>query len=160
MPSARLAAVAAFLSFALAACSAVEPGWTYAPPPSPTPLAAAFGSPGASRSAEPSGSSPSAEPSGATGGTVVKVVAAGLKFTAASLSGPADEPFRVELDNQDAGVPHNFTIRDATGADLFAGDSFSGPEVRTYDVKPIAAGTYRFICTVHPATMTGELIVR
>ena len=45
---------------------------------------------------------------------------------------------------------------DATGAELFKGEIFNGVETRTYDVPPLDAGSYAFVCTVHP-TMIGTL---
>ena len=35
---------------------------------------------------------------------------------------------------------------------------FPGPAKKTYDVPPLPAGAYAFICTVHPS-MTGTLTV-
>lgn len=163
-------ALTAALALGAAACSAsAEPGWTYAPVPSPTPVPSAAASPseGASPSAaaspSPSGGEPSAAPSAAasavTDETLVTVVAQGIKWTQASYGAPADEPFRLELDNQDAGIPHNVSIRDATNTELFkSAPDLTGIAKQTYDVSPIAAGTYKLICTLHP-TMTAELTV-
>ncbi len=62
------------------------------------------------------------------------------------------------FDNRD-GVPHNLEIRDANGSVVFRGDIVTGPVVTVYDVPPLSAGAYQFICTVHPA-MTGTLTVK
>jgi plastocyanin len=47
----------------------------------------------------------------------------------------------------------------ASGEEVFKGDIFNGPEKRTYDVPPLPAGPYAFVCTVHP-NMTGTLTVQ
>ena len=58
-------------------------------------------------------------------------------------------------------MPHNVAIhKDApTGAEVFQGEVFNGVAKKTYDVPPLPAGTYAFVCTVHP-TMTGTLTVQ
>jgi hypothetical protein len=42
---------------------------------------------------------------------------------------------------------------------LFVGEVFSGPDVVTYEVPALDAGTYFFRCDVHPTTMTGTFLV-
>jgi plastocyanin len=131
-----------------AACSTANPGWTYQPAPSLTPP------PSVEASAEPSAS----EGSG-TGAIVISAV--GLAFEQAEVNAPADDAFQIEFTNNDAGTPHNVAIhRDsATGEELFRGEIFPGVETRTYDVPALEAGSYAFICTVHPAmvgTLTAE----
>ena len=37
---------------------------------------------------------------------------------------------------------------------------FKGPEKRSYAVAALKAGTYSFICQVHPTTMKGTLVVK
>ena len=39
---------------------------------------------------------------------------------------------------------------------MFKGDIFPGVAQQTYDVPPLPAGGYAFVCTVHP-NMTGTL---
>lgn len=170
MRSLRSLALLAF-SISLVACSNATPGWTYAPAPSASAVAAA--SSGASDSAAPSGSagasapaggsgapsgSPAASSSGSDGGAVLKIAALNIAFDQATLSAPADQPFQIEFANNDAGVPHNVGINDAAGAEVFKGDIFNGVAAKTYDVPALKAGTYTFICNVHP-NMTGSLTV-
>jgi plastocyanin len=156
-------ALGAFVAALVACSSGQAPGWTYAPPPSATalPSAAASGS-AAPASAAPASAAPasaapgSAAPSGATGGTLLTEVASGVQFQSTTLEGPAGQPFQIEFDNQDAGIPHDIEIQDGSGALLFVGDTINGPAKVTYSVPALAAGTYKFVCKWHP-NMTGQL---
>ena len=165
MRSTRLLA-AGLTILAVAACASSTPGWTYAPAPSPTavPSADASGSVGAVRvrlgrpvglgraqrpppRPPPSGS---AAPTGSAAATVVQVAALNIAFDPTELSAPADQAFQIEFANNDPSIPHNVAIKDAAGAEVFNGEIFTGVETRTYDVPPLAAGTYQFVCSVHP----------
>jgi plastocyanin len=166
-----LIAVLVALSIAAAGCAAsTPPAWTYAPPtPKPTP--GPSGSPGASgapsgapaasavasavASAEAGASAPAG--SGAAGAPVV-IEALSLEFKTPEVSAPADAPFNIEFRNGDAGIQHNVEIKDASGASVFRGDIVTGVTVATYNVPQLAAGTYPFVCSVHP-NMTGTLKV-
>ena len=83
-----------------------------------------------------------------------------LAFQPTELQAPADTPFKIDFDNQDPSVPHNVAIHEGspTGPEVFKGEVFPGPAKKTYDVPPLTAGAYAFICTVHPS-MTGTLTV-
>ena len=127
----------------IAACTTASAGWTYVPAPSMTPIPSTAGS---------------AEPSASGGDNVVQISALGIKYEQSSVTVKADTSFQIAFDNKDAGVPHNVSIHqgDATGAELFKGEIFNGVETRTYTVPPLDAGSYAFVCTVHP-TMIGTL---
>ena len=151
-------------ALAVAACSSADsPGWTYSPE-TPPPVASTAPSPDASGSAAPS-TAPSAAPSeshdaGGGGGDleVITLTAQNIQWVEKELSAPADVEFIIRLDNQDANVPHNVEIKQ-DGKTVFKGDIFNG--VATLDNKvepPLAAGTYQYICTVHP-NMVGTLTV-
>ena len=84
------------------------------------------------------------------------LVAQGIKFTTTELTAPADAPFVIEFDNQDAGTPHNVAIQDSSGAEVFKGEIFNGVDKRQYQVPALKGGTYTFMCSVHPS-MTGTL---
>jgi len=138
-------------------------GWVdpnYKPAPGATPYpdcwTAEFATP--SGSAAPSGSavpSGSAAPSGQT----VSIVAQNIAFTTTDVTAPADTPFTIEFQNQDAGVPHNVDIKDAAGTSVFKGEIFPGVATKSYQVPALKAGSYTFICDVHP-NMTGTLTVK
>ncbi len=74
---------------------------------------------------------------------------------------PADTPFQIVFTNNDAGIPHNVAIHKGspTGPEVWKGEIFNGVETRTYDVPALPAGTYGFVCTVHP-NMTGTLTAK
>ena len=94
-------------------------------------------------------------PAGSPGNTVT-VVAKDLKFTTPAVSAKVGSPFTIAFDNQD-GAPHNIAITDASGAKVFKGDIVAGKQV-DYQVGALPAGTYGFICEVHP-DMKGTLTV-
>ncbi len=108
----------------------------------------------AAAAAEPAACRPS--------GTELRIVVEAIAFDTNCLAAPADTPFTVEVENRDAGVPHNLVIaadEDFTEV-LFAGETFNGVETRTYRVPALPAGTYHFRCSIHPIpAMSGTLVV-
>ena len=81
------------------------------------------------------------------GGTAT-VVAKDIAFTTPAIAVTAGNPFTIAFDNKD-GAPHNIAIFDTSGGKVFEGSIVSGQGV-TYDVPSLAAGTYNFLCQVHP----------
>ena len=90
----------------------------------------------------------STPPAGTTDGATVAVVAKDIKFVTPAVTVKAGAGFAIDFDNQD-GAPHNIAISDASGARVFKGDIVPSSKV-TYQVPALAAGTYTFICEVHP----------
>jgi plastocyanin len=165
-----LPALAAVAVLSAACTGGFSPDWTLGPSPSSAPPAAS-GSAGASGSAAPSAvpsgsTAPSASvpasvaPSPATspsaGGQAVDITASGIAFTTPNVTAPAGTAFTIHFDNQDAGTPHNVQIKDASGASVFKGEIFNGVAAKDYQVNALQAGTYSFVCDVHP-NMTGTL---
>jgi plastocyanin len=114
--------------------------------------------PGAAR--PPSSSSP---PAGAPPGTtVLQITAANLTFSPRTLTAPANSPVTVRMNNQDAGVLHNFAVYTNSQATtkVFMGELNTGPDTKDYSFTTPAAGAYFFRCDVHPDTMTGTFTVR
>ena len=89
-----------------------------------------------------------AAPAGSPSGDAVTIVAKDLKFVQTAVPVTADTAFDLVFDNQE-GAPHNVAISNASGASVFKGDIVSSTKV-TYKVPALAAGTYTFICEVHP----------
>jgi mono/diheme cytochrome c family protein/plastocyanin len=133
-------------------------GWvdeSYEPAPGATPYPACWQDEFAAPSAAPSGE-PTTAPSGEPSGDVIDIAALNIQFDTDTLIVPAETVFTLAFDNQDAGIPHNVEIRDEANAAVFVGEIFNGVDQRDYQVGPIPAGTYTFLCTVHP-NMTGTL---
>ena len=93
--------------------------------------------------------------------TVVQLVAVKTRWDPTSLAAPAGKVWHIKIDNQDAApMKHNFTI--ASGP-TFPERIFQVPDVagdRTFDIPALPAGSYFFICTIHPETMTGTLTIK
>jgi plastocyanin len=167
----RHLSLAAMSMLLVSACSQATAGWTYAPAPSKTAAPAASGSEapasGAPGSAAPGSGAPgsqapgSAAPGGSGQLTVVKISATGIKYDQDTLTAPASTPFQIEFTNNDAGVPHNVSLHTggAQGAEIFKGVIFNGAATHTYDIQALDAGSYSFVCSVHP-TMIGTLNVQ
>jgi mono/diheme cytochrome c family protein/plastocyanin len=142
-------------------------GWrdpNYKPDPAATPypdcyLDALAGGGGGSGSPAPSAS---VDPNAPTITITAPVGAATSGFEPTTLEVPAGTPFTLVFDNQDTGVPHNVVIQNPDGTNVSMGDTaiFPGPEKRSYSVPALTAGDYKFICIVHPTTMTGTLTAK
>jgi len=116
----------------------------------------------ASPTPAPSGGAagPSGAPPEGPAGPTLAVTAFNIAFDTTALQAPADTPFKIDFDNKDPGTPHNVAIHEGspTGPEVWKGEVFAGPAKKTYDVPPLKAGTYGFVCSVHP-NMTGTLTV-
>jgi plastocyanin len=86
----------------------------------------------------------------------VTVTAQGISFVTKSFSAPADKPFTIVFDNQAGGIAHDVDLVDGSGAKVFDSDPIVGVKTVTLDVGALPAGTYTFICSLHPIPdMTG-----
>jgi plastocyanin len=111
----------------------------------------AAGSPGA-------GGSPAA--SGAPGVPgELKITAKNVAFDVKTMTAPANKPFQVLFDNQDAGTSHDWDVLDASGKKIVDNKDFPGVAQMTYNIPALPAGTYKFECSIHPALMNGQLTV-
>ncbi len=140
-------------------------GWrdpNYKPAPSATPypdcyLKALTG--GATSSGAPTAS---IDPNAPTVTITAPTGAATAGFQPTTLEAKANTAFTLVFDNQDGTAPHNVVISDSNNTAVAMGDTtpFTGPEKRTYAVPALKAGTYSFLCQVHPSTMKGTLEVK
>lgn len=95
--------------------------------------------------------------SSAPGATVIELTAAQLAFSTDRIEVPAGKPFVIRLVNEDT-VPHDVAIY--AGADeLFNGTDLAGGGTIEYQVPALEAGTYDFLCTIHP-NMNGTLVAQ
>ena len=91
-------------------------------------------------------SAPPASAGGGTGGPTV--VAKDMHFQPTEVAVTAGAPVSLVFDNQDS-APHNIKISDASGAEVFKGEIVTKSTV-TYAVPTLTAGSYPFVCEVHP----------
>ena len=89
-----------------------------------------------------------AAPAGSPSGDAVTIVAKDIKFVPTAVSVKADTAFDIVFDNQD-GAPHNIDISSSGGTTVFKGEIVTNSKV-TYAIPALPAGTYGFICDVHP----------
>ena len=84
-----------------------------------------------------------------------------IAFDQTTLKAPADAPFAINFNNEDAGVPHDIDDpRRRPARTVFKGQRSHRPGGQaTYAYQPLPAGTYTFFCSVHP-NMTGTLTVQ
>jgi mono/diheme cytochrome c family protein/plastocyanin len=93
---------------------------------------------------------------------VLKVTAAQIAYDVHDLEATAGEAFGIEFTNNDDGTPHDVDIRKSDGTTVVVDDpTITGVSSTTYTIKGLDAGTYTFICSVHPIpNMTGTLTVK
>jgi hypothetical protein len=84
----------------------------------------------------------------------VAVVAQNVEFTPARIQLPAGQGFHLTFDNRDDGIPHGLSLQMRTSGvpptDLWTSEIEPGPNVREFDLPPLAAGPYLLLCPVHP----------
>jgi len=136
----------------------VDPEWMPEPGATPFPACWADEFTTPATPAPTNGGGSPAPTSGPPSGVVLQESAINIQFVERELSAPADQEFQIEFRNDDAGIPHNIEIKGSDGSTLYFGEIFNGVETRTYTVPALPAGTYTYICTVHP-NMTGTLTV-
>jgi plastocyanin len=116
------------------------------------------GTPGSSASPAASGS---AAPPASSVAADVSITAQNIAFVEKTVTAPGGRAFTIAFTNDDAGIPHDVSIRKGspTGDEVFKGAIFPGVATQVYNVPALPAGTYAFICDVHPTSMIGTLTV-
>jgi plastocyanin/mono/diheme cytochrome c family protein len=95
------------------------------------------------------------------GGVTLELTAAGIAFDKKELEVPAGHPFAIHFTNTDQSTPHDVDIRLPDATVVVDQQTITGPAEVTYTYKALEAGTYTFICSVHPIpAMTGTLTVK
>ncbi len=142
--------------FAVVVIAALLVNYRILPPPDTSGTSA-----GAGGSAAPSGAAASGGPAASGPAADVTIVAKNIQYTTTSATAPAGKAFTIAFDNEDSGTPHNVSIHtgSASGQQVFMGKIVTGPITVVYDVPALPAGTYAFVCSVHP-NMTGTLTVK
>jgi plastocyanin len=133
-------------------------GWrdpAFKPAPSASPVADCWsGSSGGATAAPPASLPPDVVP--------LQLVALNFAFDKQALEVKANSAFAIDLDNQDpVGTKHNVELLKSDGTVIVDPPKVDGGAKTTYVYDPLPAGTYTFICQVHPiAPMTGTLTVK
>ena len=91
----------------------------------------------------------------------VTITAQGIAYVETTFSAPASKAFTIVFDNEDPSTPHDIVISDASGAVVFQGKQINGISNIVYDVPALPAGTYQYICSIHPIpAMTGTATIK
>ena len=102
-------------------------------------------------------------PPAPSGAAVLKVEAKNIAFDTKALDVAADQPFVIDFKNDDvSAVTHDIQIRQSDGTTVVQKqEAIPGGTEKQYQYQPLAAGTYTFICSIHPVpAMTGTLTVK
>ena len=92
-----------------------------------------------------------------------KIAAKDIAFDVKAIVVKADAPFTIDFANNDApGVTHDIDIRATDGTTVISDEEVvNGGGSVTYQFKPLTAGSYVFICSIHPVpSMTGTITVK
>jgi len=98
--------------------------------------------------------------------TELTIIAKNIKWNTDTLTAPAGSTVKLNIDNQDNAIPHNFSLYASEQAALSGEKPLtttkiqSGPLQESVVFNAPAAGTYFFRCDVHPTAMTGTFVVQ
>jgi plastocyanin len=90
-------------------------------------------------------------------GAQATVRAVNVAFQPTEISLPSGTPLRIILDNRDAGVPHDIKVIQGD-REFGRSATITGPGQTEVRFGPLPAGSYQFVCVVHPG-MTGTLTI-
>jgi cytochrome c oxidase subunit II len=100
-------------------------------------------------------------PPAPSGVTTLQLAAQNIQFQVNSLDVAANQAFAIDFKNMDpAGVAHDVDIRQQDGTTVVKDQpTTDGGKETTYVYDPLPAGTYTFLCSIHPGIMHGTLTV-
>jgi plastocyanin len=109
----------------------------------------------------------SAGASAAPGGAVappgsLPITAMNIAYDTKTLEVPAGKAFTIFFTNKDpSSTPHDVELRSSDGTTLKQQPPTPGGTSQTYQYDALQAGTYTYICSIHPIpSMTGTLTVK
>ncbi len=93
---------------------------------------------------------------------ILEITAEGIAYDVKELEAPAGVTFAIHFIQKDAGVGgHDVDIRTPDAQTIVDNQVLQDPGEITYIIPPLEAGTYTYICSVHPIQqMTGTLTVK
>ncbi|HTK46118.1 MAG TPA: cytochrome c oxidase subunit II [Patescibacteria group bacterium] len=103
------------------------------------------------------------QPPPPSGAPVVQLEAKNITFDKKALEVTADQPFVIDFKNDDvSAITHDVEIRQSDGTTVVQKqEAIPGGTEKAYQYTPLPAGTYTFICSIHPVpNMTGTLTVK
>ncbi len=94
-------------------------------------------------------------------GSSVEIEAQHIQWNKACLGVVANKPFKLQIENKDVGIAHNFAIYDSPKRkhQYYVTPTITGPAKKTFIVPALKPGTYYFQCNIHGPAMSGTLIV-
>jgi len=102
-------------------------------------------------------------PPAPSGAPVLNVAAKDIAFDTKTLEAAANQPFVIDFKNEDpAAITHDVEIRQSDGTTIVQKqEAIPGGTEKSYQYDALPAGTYTFICSIHPVpAMTGTLTVK
>lgn len=93
-------------------------------------------------------------------GVVVELSSKTDLWSVKHLDAPAEKGWHVKIDAADRGT-HNFTVASGPTVPerIFQSPRYDEMGIVTFDIPALPAGSYLFICTLHPERMTGTLTI-
>ena len=90
----------------------------------------------------------------------VSIEAKSVAFVETTFTAPAAKPFTIAFVNRTRARRTTSRSRTRPGSNVFKGDIFPGVATKIYQVPALPAGSYKFLCIVHPTTMTGTATIQ
>ncbi len=94
-------------------------------------------------------------------GSEVELEAQHIAWDKSCIGVAAGKPWKLDLENKDSGIAHNFAIYDTSSRKhrYYLSPNVTGPAKKTFTVPALQAGKYYFQCNIHGPAMSGTLIV-